>query len=91
MYIVQSPEGWELIASDKRVPMSIMKGEEKSFDMNTLNLNMKDYILSIAKQIHEVKSENLDIPEDASWSWMSMQEDEGIMPLSEIPDYEHGE
>lgn len=91
MYIVQSPEGWELIASDKRVPMSIMKGEEKSFDMNSFNPNMKDYILSIAEQIHEVKSENLDIPEDASWSWMSLHEDEGIMPLSEIPDYEHGE
>lgn len=92
MYIVQYADGWELISSDTRYSMSLIKETSGVFDLWNIPAPLLSHINEIAKEIHQLKVENPELPNDSSWSWLNPQfaEEKSTRINEEEPDYSTG-
>ena len=56
-YVLNYGTGWELIASDKRAPLVLAKGEEENFDPESSNSNMMYWINTLLSDVKYLKSQ----------------------------------
>ncbi|MBO4571902.1 MAG: C10 family peptidase [Bacteroidales bacterium] len=61
LYVINYEEGWEIVASDKRIPAPIAEGSESSYDFNEENPTLS-WIASVAETINRVKHKDEETP-----------------------------
>lgn len=92
MYVVQFDNGWEVFSADPRYEMSIMKGGTGTFNLDEFHPNIKGYLEGIAQDIHTLRQNNIELPNDSSWNWMSpnFKDNDTRASSGEKPDYNNG-